>query len=106
MNSFVLNSRHIEALKADINVRNSYINELESKVDQQQSTLRLLAEAVLRDHRCSLYVTDDGDREPLYCLTDKGESCKYGHGDKCNKYNKCPCEACKLAREIAEVGND
>jgi hypothetical protein len=36
MNSFVLNSRHIEALKADINVRNSYINELESKVDQQQ----------------------------------------------------------------------
>lgn len=85
MNSFVLNSRHIEALKADINVRNSYINELESKVDQQQFQLKLLAEAVLEEH---------GYKE------------RYDFSEKQLVEEPCDCEAGQLAREIAEVGND
>jgi len=61
---------------------------------QIQSQLRLLAEIVLKNHRCTF------NSQQIECLPEIGESCFHGNGCGCKHHNKCNCPACVLAREI------
>jgi len=60
--------------------------------------LRKLSATVLADHRCSL-----PGWEKERCLKDEGETCGTYLGrdaTKCEHYNKCQCDACKIARSV------
>lgn len=59
--------------------------------------INILAESQLKHHRCTLYA------KPSNCLVDNDESCGFKETDTCIciYYNKCECNVCKIAREIA-----
>ena len=74
----------------------------EISCDQCNEERALLANTVLKMHRCCLYSQDNtGDfSEP--CLLDNGETCIYNKPalGQCDEYDKCQCPACILARTI------
>lgn len=60
----------------------------------------ILAETILREHRCNYGRPDYSPRASL-CLKDDGETCGIYLGQdatKCKYYNQCQCTACRIAR--------
>lgn len=65
----------------------------------------ILAETVLRDHRCN-YGLPDYSMYGSKCLKDDGETCGIYLGQEatnCKHHNQCQCVACKIARGMLSL---